>query len=344
MSGKPFGFHQMELKFISERKQALPPHAGEARYQQALDRDRAYREMILASFALALIGATSFSQISSVVGPYQTALMSIAATGLALRSICPRIHPPVIRRNLVEGSVRRLWIVSLVLFGILGSMLGGSNAPISVGVVVAFTILAWIITAVSQLRWLAYFLSSIAMVCAVVWILAFRSTGIDVISAPIALALGVLVVASSLFNNWSQSSEFQPVLLLTSFAGYLWITMASISIVSPPWHLAVCTSAFACYGFIERQLSTRSAFAPVIVTIILLHLTGFICWQAGLGKAVAPQIVLLLLEFCLLGMAGYRHALAALSKYPRATYRSSPQCLVPTLDHAWDHPMRIDAT
>jgi hypothetical protein len=132
-------------------------------------------------------------------------------------------------------------------------------------------------------------------------------------------------------------------MILTSMAGFGWLAWTSNALLAEPWSFAA--TAIGSIGLVglDQAISSRSAFATVIVALVLIHFTGFTNPDSVHTKTIAPQLVALILEFCLIGMAGYRHSIAALSRYPLATYRSSPQCVVPAMDHAWDHPIKIDA-
>ena len=227
-------FHFRERSLVGTKKPLLPAHAGEARYQAALDNDRTYRELILAAFGLALIGSAVFGHLAATEGPMRTVLFCILASGFALRSTMRRSPTPSV-------------------------------------------------------------------------------------------------------------TKWQPAIVFTSIAGFVWVIWLAFIEFSSPWSGLIAVAGCAALAVMERSLSARVSFAPIVVALVFLHLSVFLGAVHLPSKSIIPQMIVLVLEFCLVGFAGYRHAIASLSRYPRSTYRSSPQCLVPALDHAWDHPIKIDA-
>ena len=315
------GFQQMERKLIGEKKPMLPVHAGESRYQVALDSDRNFREMILAAFALALFAATGFGQAAITAGPIRTGLLCLAGAGFGLRIVALRFASPGTGTGLVDGPHSRLVATVVGGAGVVGSLLGGSEGIQAVMGVLLCTALLLAGTSLERLRPLLYTLVGIVLTAFITYSYGTAGGGFNSSMAVLGFTLGVAGVAVSSLSNWDQPTANQPTMMVTSFA------------------LVTCV----LYGILERQITVRSAFAPIIILLVVLHLSGFVDAGANQARLIGPHLTALLLEFCLLGMAGYRHAIAALNRFPLATYRSSPQCLVPTTDHAWDHPVKIDA-
>ena len=337
------GFLQGERKMVSEKKPMLPVHAGESRYQLALDSDRNFREMILAAFALTLLAASGFGQSASSIGPVRIAFISIGAAGFGLRIVALRFAAQGVGTSLVDGPNSRLVAVVICGFGVLGSFLGGGSGFQAMGAVFVCTALILLVTHFNVLRSVFYSLAGLGLIAFLTWSSGFSGGSFNSASAIITFAVSAVALGISFFSNWNQPSSMQPALIVTSFAAYGWIIFTVFSVLKAPWSGPIAILAIPLFAVVERQITVRSAFAPIIVLLVLLHLSAFIDPNANQTRLIAPHLTALVLEFCLLGMAGYRHAIAALNRFPLATYRSSPQCLVPTLDHAWDHPVKIDA-
>lgn len=335
-------YQSKERKLVNELKPLLPTHAGEARYQAALDGDRKFREMVLAAFALALFGGTGFGQMAATAGPTRSALLCITAAGFALRSISFRTAVPR-AGNLVDGPPLRLVAVTVIGYGILGSLLGGLYGLVSMAIVVVATIATAVVSARPGLRPLGYALACLALVGASIWKLGLLSGSIPILGIVAGFSIGSACVAISLIANSNQGVAYQPTMVMTSIAGFAWIFWTASAAMASPWNLVAAVFGCLVLAFVERQLSARASFAPIVIALVLLQFSGCAGAVRLPPKTVAPMLVALTLEFCLVGMAGYRHAIASLRRYPHATYRSSPQCLVPSLDHAWDHPIKIDA-
>ena len=337
------GFQQMERKLIGEKKPMLPVHAGESRYQVALDSDRNFREMILAAFALALFAATGFGQAAITAGPIRTGLLCLAGAGFGLRIVALRFASPGTDTGLVDGPHLRLVATVVGGAGVVGSLLGGSEGIQAVMGVLLCTALLLAGTSLERLRPLLYTLVGIVLTAFITYSYGTAGGGFNSSMAVLGFTLGVAGVAVSSLSNWDQPTANQPTMMVTSFATYGWIILTSLTDLRAAWVGPVALVTCVLYGILERQITVRSAFAPIIILLVVLHLSGFVDAGANQARLIGPHLTALLLEFCLLGMAGYRHAIAALNRFPLATYRSSPQCLVPTTDHAWDHPVKIDA-
>lgn len=336
-------FQQIERKMVSEKKVKLPVHAGESRYQLALDSDRNFREMILAAFAIALFAASGFGQAASTMGPIRTALLCMASAGFGLRIVALRFASQGVGTGLVDGPNTRLIGVVMGGFGVLGSFLGGGYGLQAICGALAYTALTLIVTRKAGLRLVIYFSVGIGLTGLLTWIIGFSGSGPDLLSASMALSICAFAMAVSFLSNWNQATAMQPAMVLTSFASYGWIVLTAFTVVHSVWAGPVALVAIMLFAVIERLISDRATFAPIIVLLVGLHLSAFFTNEVSPTRLIAPHLTALIFEFCLLGMAGYRHAIAALNRFPLATYRSSPQCLVPTLDHAWDHPVKIDA-
>jgi hypothetical protein len=86
----------------------------------------------------------------------------------------------------------------------------------------------------------------------------------------------------------------------------------------------------------------RRSFAAIAAAVFVVHLGALPPSANLLGQQLPVQILAATLEFLLLSFAGFRYAQASLWKFPSATYRVAPLCIVPRLNRAWDHPVKIN--
>jgi hypothetical protein len=86
----------------------------------------------------------------------------------------------------------------------------------------------------------------------------------------------------------------------------------------------------------------RRSFAAIAAAVFVVHLGALPPAANLLGRELPLQIVAATLEFLLLSFAGFRYAQASLWRFPSATYRVAPLCIVPRLNRAWDHPVKIN--
>ncbi len=93
---------------------------------------------------------------------------------------------------------------------------------------------------------------------------------------------------------------------------------------------------------VDLLTSRRRPFAAIAAAVFMVHLGALPPSANLLGHGLSLQILAATLEFLLLTMAGFRYVQASLWKYPSATYRIAPLCIVPRLNRAWDHPVKIN--
>jgi hypothetical protein len=86
----------------------------------------------------------------------------------------------------------------------------------------------------------------------------------------------------------------------------------------------------------------RRHFAVIVAAVVLTHLCALPPSANLLQPALPLHLVTASLEMLLLTVAGFRFLLASLWQFPSATYRIAPLCIVPRLDRAWDHPVKIN--
>jgi hypothetical protein len=100
--------------------------------------------------------------------------------------------------------------------------------------------------------------------------------------------------------------------------------------------------AAAAVLIVDMLTIRRRSFAVIAAAVFMVHLGALPPAANLLGRGLPLQIVAATVEFLLLSFAGFRYAQAALWKFPIATYRVAPLCIVPRLTRAWDHPVKIN--
>ena len=101
-------------------------------------------------------------------------------------------------------------------------------------------------------------------------------------------------------------------------------------------------SAATALLVVDVLTSRRRPFAAIVAAVFIVHLGALPPSANLLGQELPLQIVAATLEFLLLTMAGFRYVQASLWRFPSATYRIAPLCIVPRLNRAWDHPVKIN--
>ncbi len=86
----------------------------------------------------------------------------------------------------------------------------------------------------------------------------------------------------------------------------------------------------------------RRSFAVIAAAVFIVHLGALPPSANLLGHQLPLHIFAATLEFLLLTVAGFRYVQASLWRLPSATYRIAPLCIVPRLNRAWDHPVKIN--
>ena len=335
-------FAERELKAVTHRKPLLPHNRGEVRYQSALDQDKSYREMVLGAVAIALFAGSGFGHLGSVAGPWMASLVSLTIAGFGIRMVVPKGFPENAGTYFVKGSVSRLLISTIFGFGILCSLLSGWTSIEVLTLACGQSLLVILANIEAKFNRLTNLIGSLALLYSCSHLANLGGQLLPGWSG-IGLLIGMMLCAICILENARHPDQIRSALTLSSLA------TCSVVILLVAENVPTSFAAWIGFGLsllviaFQRVISKRSSFAPIFILVVGTHLLSTAMKANNLLEPVAPQIIVVLLEFTLLGMASYRHSYALLSRYPRATYRSSPQCLVPGLDHAWEHPIKIDA-
>ena len=236
----------------------------------------------------------------------------------------------------------RLILGTMIGFGLMGSAMTGVDGLIAILIGVGILALILLSTLVSKARGVVYFLCWAALIA--ISASPSAATGsASPSSSGLGFGLGIVLGGLAIATNWKESSNIQPTMVLSSMAAFAWMVLTIGNISHLAWNPLFVLIECVGVVILGRAVTSRSSFAPILILVVFIHLSGVLAHGGNLLDPVAPQIIVVILEFSLLGMASYRQAQAALSRFPLSTYRSSPQCLVAALDHAWDHPLKIDA-
>lgn len=152
---------------------------------------------------------------------------------------------------------------------------------------------------------------------------------------------GLLGVALSRRAAWWQRAL--PVAGLVTTVSLIAMALGAWDYGRPAWsHVVPSIVVAILLG--GRVLGVRPpSFVPTVIAVLLLHLAAAPAYHRALHTPLWLHLPTAAAEFLLLAVAGYRHALASLLRLPPATYRQEPLCIVPWLDQAWDHPVKISA-
>jgi len=132
---------------------------------------------------------------------------------------------------------------------------------------------------------------------------------------------------------------------LTALSVAMWVYV----VVPPGLPLTPRASAAAgtalAIAALQAVAAKRASFVPAVVVVAAIHFTSAVspALAGRLAQHVWLQLAAVAVEFLLLVGAGYRYALAAVLRLPTATYRVAPLSVVPRIDRAWDHPVKISA-
>lgn len=345
---------------VSEQKaqraipSALPAPAGGARFAAKLAGDRAYRLCLLGAFALALLAGGSGGEMALPVPGFAVALWAVVATALisfSLQPLPPRDRmeqsPPDAAPQ-AQARRQRLFIRLLLPAAALMVFRSGRDAWPPLAMVLAiFLVLLWLRARPRRFAF-ANFLAALATpAAAALW---------NPLPGPweratwLALALAASILF--LFFAFKLKMRFASVFFTARVAliawGFATLGAAHASASSSSAVPVLLATAF----FLLDGLSLVAPFFAATVAAALALQLGGLAWTGLSYSALdspGSQLPLLLqpaaalLGAALLAAAGLRHTRASLLQLPRSTYRIAPLCVVPRLDRAQDHPVKIDA-
>lgn len=318
----------------------LPRHDGERRYQTTLDADQDYKRLVLGAVLLALWAGSGFGQLPRQAGWLPAVLWSVTVAGLAARCVAPR---PAWRR----GSVEPLALASTLRL-IAGLTAGGAGLASlrsgAVGLLVCATALV-----VAGVLWFVRCQSQTVIRLTVPVLLALGSGILYLLTKPhtplealLVCGAGCGIAAVVAITAGAPGGPVNLALALTRLAAIGWV-FGTWGAALQHW-TAVFPFLAAGVGLVALDIFTirRQYFAATAATVALVHLAALPPPQELLHAPLWLQLPVAAAEYVLLILAGLRHVQAAFWRLPNATYRIAPLCIVPRLDRAWDHPVKIN--
>ena len=335
--------YEQERAALGELPQPLLPHAGERRFQAALISDVMYWRLILAGSALAFWAGSGFGLVGSAVGGLAAGFVSVAAASLAYGCLTLGYGEKEVEGGVSFRHATGKLALLTAAFSVLGCLFGGGSAIVGLGIGFSFSVFFWICGQVPPLSRLLACGLGVGPVLAIPCIMAkAKSSSSDLATYGfIATGLGIAVLAAYL--SITSKRRFSPLQLGRIFSYFGCALMAAIRVDGPwPWFGTIFVVGLTL-AMLERWIASQRSFAPVVVTVIILQLSGGLYTGSKMNGVLPLQMLAVVVVFALVSFAGYRYALAQLQRLPIATYRSSPLCIVARLDRAQDYPLKIDA-
>lgn len=322
----------------SAKPQPLPKPEGDRRTQAALDRDRVFRRGVLAMGAVAVAAGSGFGRFAAVHGLWPTALGCILAGGLFARWAGPS---GAWRRGTADVAAARAgswWFAAIaIVFAALCGLRSGTAGALTVVAVAGIASIAAVLNSLGRAASLVGSLLLVTAAAGISWALEAGMGGPWTGSVILTLA-----ALSSVVSSLSVDASVNIVLATTRFApmAYFWFALAADGRAS--W--TVLALAVAATVTLEVLSTGRRSMFTLIAMVAGVHL-GALCLSADLvGRELPLQLVAIAAEFALLVLCGLRHVQASWWRLPSATYRVAPLCIVPRLDRAWDHPVKINVS
>ena len=325
-----------ERDATAAKPQPLPRPEGDRRVQAALDADRAFGRYLSACFVIAATAGSGFGRLAGAQPWAWTTLWCLTAAGLAARCIGPRA---AWRRGVADVHAYRVGAARLAALAlgieVLASIRGGAEALMVGGPVLA---VAAVILAAAYIGRAANTVVPLLLIAAGGAIPWFVDSSVAPIwLASVGLGAGALVAAVS---SRGADGVINAAMAVTRFTG---ITYAFL-VWRWPVEAPACGAIVAGAAIITLDVLAvrRRSFVAIAAAVAAVHLGALPPTAELLGRGLPLQIVATILEFILLCFAGFRYVQAALWGLPGATYRLAPLCIVPRLNRAWDHPVKIN--
>lgn len=338
---------------------ALPTPAGLTRFATSLREDAIYRRCVLGAFALALLAGGSAGALARDLPGFIAVLWAVITASMASAAIEPQIFGnAVAARREARQRFDRAFALLLVPATLLLVFRSGADAWLPLGISVAITLATYLLRGNIQLHGVVNgFLCVAAAPAVTLW------NPVDSQLARmgwffLALLLGAVFVW--LARRYGFGAEGEELLGLASavFLGraamLAWIFAAAgvFHADGTTTNLPILLGIVLLVMDIFQDSETR--FVTVLFDVLILQI-GTLAWTQSLagapetGSSSDGMLLFVLQPFASLGAAallawaGLRFYQASLLRLPRSTYRIAPLCVVPRLDRAQDHPVKIDA-
>jgi hypothetical protein len=334
---------------------ALPTPAGLARFATSLREDAIYRRCVLGAFALALLAGGNAGAMARDLPGFIAVLWAVIAASMAIAAIEPQLFGNAVSaRREARQRFDQTFAFLLVPATLLLVFRSGADAWLPLGISVAIAAVTYLLRGNIQLHGVVNgFLCVAAAPAATLW---------NPVDSQLermgwfflALALGAVFVW--LARRYGFGAEGEELLELSSavFLGRA-ATLAWVFAAAGVFHAdGTTTNLPILLGIVLLVLDliqdNEIHFARVLAGVLILQI-GTLAWTPSPAGAVSSDSIFLFLlqpfaslgAAALLAWAGLRYYQASLLRQPRSTYRIAPLCVVPRLDRAQDHPVKIDA-
>jgi hypothetical protein len=316
----------------------LPEHAGLVRFAKALNDDKLYRACVAAAFGLAVLAGGGFGQNALAVGWLQAGLWCLTAAGVAVRALMPEATVSAANLTIINRSLV-LWSLLIAISAVLTSLGSGANALPVMGAagLIAATVGLASRTSIAGKLWV----SPASLILGIVAVVSHfeRAAFLGLIAAGV---LSIAIVVLVLRIRPTANNEANTFLVLTRCAAFAWAWAVLDSGGQNDLRLVTFTIVMISLAALDTAGSNLQSFATIIGAVIFVHLAAMAQYIPSAHSSLWAQLAAAFVEAVLLVIAGFRHALAALRLQPSATYRVAPLCVVPRLDRAQDHPVKIN--
>ena len=338
--------------------EALPTPAGLARFAASLREDEIYRRCMLGAFALALLAGGSGGAMARDLPGFIAVLWALIASSMATAAIEPHLFSnAVAARREARQRFDRVFAFLLVPATLLLVFRSGADAWLPLGISAAIALATYLLGGNTQFHGVVNgFLCVAAAPAATLW------NPVDSQLARMSWFFLALILGSAfvwLARRYGFGDEGEELLGLASgvFLGraalLTWIFAADgvFHADGTTTNLPILLGIVLLVMDILQDHEIR--FVPVLIGLLILQI-GTLVWTeslAGTPEAGSSSdgIFLFILQplaslgvAALLAWAGLHYYQAALLRLPRSTYRIAPLCVVPRLDRAQDHPVKID--
>ncbi len=338
---------------------ALPTPAGLARFATRLLGDEIYRRCVLGAFALALLAGGSAGAMARDLPGFIAVLWAVIAASMAAAAIEPQLcGNSVSARREARQRFDRAFALLLVPATLQLVFRSGADAWLPLGISVAIALATYLLRGNIQLHGVVNgFLCVAAAPAATLWN-PVDSQLVRMGWFFLALVLGA--VFAWLARRYGFGEEGEELLGLASavFLGRA-AMLAWIFAAAGVFHAdGTTTNLPLLLGILMLAMDLfqdhEIRFILVLAGVLILQI-GTLGWAGSLSGGLAgipsgsSSILLFILQpfaslgaAALLTWAGFRYYQASLLRIPRSTYRIAPLCVVPRLDRAQDHPVKID--
>jgi hypothetical protein len=332
---------------------ALPAPAGLARFVARLSGDRIYRRCLLGAYALALLAGSAGGLMALQFPGFIVALWAVVATSVVAASIEPQLPGEFsAAQQRARDRYERVFALMLVPTTLLMVFRSGMEAWLPLCISLAIALATRLLSGNPQGH---AFLNGLLCLGVIPATTLWNPVPQQIARmACFFLALGAAVLLVVLASKRGAGLASSAFLARVALLAWLLATLGMIHTNASPSNLPLLLAAALLVVDLLRLRDPRFVF--VLAGVLILQL-GSLAWT-GLDEPVLNEIgksglnshlLILLLQpiatlagATLLAWAGFRSYEASLLQLPRSTYRIAPLCVVPRLDRAQDHPVKID--